>query len=235
MKKKNTGIIVSIVIVLAFVALVVGNCLLFVRNQQKLQAEAWARMFQEYYDMKVANFEEENKTLTDVDVLFLGDSLTDGYDVNAYYPQYNVANRGIGGDTTYGLERRLQVSAYDLNPKVIVMLIGANNLSSMLENYESIVTNLKQNLPNAKIIILSICPAGGDQIWRNPHALENNVELQAIAERQGCTYVDMFPILLDPDANELRASYTIEGLHFTAEGYEAITAALTPIIETALN
>ncbi|MBO4380571.1 MAG: hypothetical protein J5815_00275 [Clostridia bacterium] len=234
MKKKVVCIVVSILIALAFVALIVGNCLLFVRLQDKQKQEAWAEFFREYYNNKVAQYEEENPTLHDVDVVFLGDSLTDGYDVNSYYAQFNVANRGIGADTTFGLERRLKVSAYDVNPKVVVMLIGANNLDTMLNNYERIVVSLKQNLPDAKIVLLSICPTSGSQAWRNPIALEKNVEVEAIAGRQGCTYVDMFPILLDPDTDELRESYTIEGLHFTPEGYEVITAALTPILTDLL-
>lgn len=228
--KKRVVILASILIALAFVALIVCNCLLFVRFQDKQKQESWAEFFREYYNNKVAQYEEENKTLHDVDIVFLGDSLTDGYDVGAYYPQFNVANRGIGGDTTDGLEARLKVSAYDVNPKIVVMLIGANNLDTMLNNYERIVVNLKQNLPDAKIVLLSICPTSGSQAWRNPIALENNAEIEAIAGRQDCIYVDMFPILLAPDTNELRESYTIEGLHFTAEGYEVITAALTPIL-----
>ena len=228
--KKKIVILASILIALAFVALIVGNCLLFQRAQQKQREDDWIVFIKQYYNDKVAQYEAENPTLEDVDVVFLGDSLTDGYDVDAYYPQFNVANRGIGADTTFGLERRLKVSAYDIDPKVVVILIGANNLDTMLDNYERIVTGIKQNLPNAKIVLLSICPTSGSQAWRNPIALENNVEIEAIAGRQGCTYVDMFPILLDPDTDELRESYTIEGLHFTAEGYEVITAALTPIL-----
>ena len=72
---------------------------------------------------------EENATYEDyeVDIAFIGDSLTDGYDVKAYYPDFLVSNRGIGGDTTFDLEGRIQVSLYDLKPKVVVMLIGNSN------------------------------------------------------------------------------------------------------------
>ena len=86
----------------------------------------------------------------------LGDSLTEGYDIVKFYPYYKVVNRGIGGDTTFDLEKRLKVSAYDLKPKVLVMLIGANNFKTMFNNYERMVSSIKENLPNTEIVLLSL-------------------------------------------------------------------------------
>ena len=107
------------------------------------EIKEWRQTIADYYAMKVAMYAEENEKYDDyeVDVAFLGDSLTDGYDLSRYYPQYITANRGIGGDTTFDLESRLQISVYDLKPKVVVMLIGANNMDTMFENYENILIN----------------------------------------------------------------------------------------------
>lgn len=66
-----------------------------------------------------------------MDVAFIGYSLTDRYDLEEYYPQYVTANRGINGDTTFDIEKRLQISLYNLKPKVAVMLIGVNNPDTM--------------------------------------------------------------------------------------------------------
>mgnify|MGYP003297907874 CR=1 FL=1 len=129
------------------------------REEEKLQEAVRA-----YRAAKLEQYEQENAEYDDyeVDVAFIGDSLTDGYDLAKYYPQYITANRGIGGDTTFGLEERLQVSLYDLKPKVVVMLIGANNMDSMLENYESILKGLQENLPESKIVLLSLTAMGGE-------------------------------------------------------------------------
>ncbi|MBQ4273819.1 MAG: hypothetical protein IJB94_02465, partial [Clostridia bacterium] len=139
-------------LVLAFVALAIlyfAKILPEKREEEKLQEAVRA-----YRAAKLEQYEQENAEYDDyeVDVAFIGDSLTDGYDLAKYYPQYVTANRGIGGDTTFGLEERLQVSLYDLKPKVVVMLIGANNMDSMLENYESILKGLQENLPESKIV-----------------------------------------------------------------------------------
>ena len=101
-----------------------------------------------YRAQKFATYEEENARYEDfeVDVAFLGDSLTDGYDVATYYPQYLVSNRGIGGETTVGLKERIKLSLYDLSPKVAVMLIGANNIDTMLDS-DIVVSRKRVILP----------------------------------------------------------------------------------------
>ena len=182
-------------------------------------------------------YEKENSTLEPfcMDVAFIGDSLTDMYDVAKYYPDLNVTNRGIGGDTTFDLEGRLQVSLYDVQPKVVVMLIGANNFSTMFENYEDILEGFKENLPNSKVILLSLTSMGGD-VW-GPHnhlAAFNNVKIKALAEKYGFEYVDLFTPLMDMDTQEIYPEYTIDGGHFTDKGYEVVTAEVRPTIDRVL-
>lgn len=233
MNKKLT-IIVSIILVLGLISASIGIGYYYGVYEKSIQKETH-NIFYDYYVAKVAQFKEDNKTLGEVDVAFLGDSLTDGYPVQDWYPQYKVVNRGIGADSTWGLEERLDCSAYDVNPKVIVLLIGINNLDTMLQNYERIVQKIKQNLPNTKIIIESLTPESGDFAFRNPQAISNNVKVKDIAQRNGCTFVDMYTQLLDPNTNELKLEYTIEGLHFTPQGYEKITGVLTPVISSLLG
>ncbi len=233
--KKNLLVFVPFLIIVVFIGLIALNCVFFVKDREKQQKAAEiAALFKAYYDMKVASYEEENPTLENVDVAFLGDSLTDGYDVKSYYPDLNVVNRGIGGDTTFGLENRLQVSAYDVNPKVIVMLIGANNIYTMFQNYERIVQSLRSHLPNTKIILISLSPLGANFADRNDTVISNNVEIQNIASRNGCTYVDIHSILRNPETGQMYDEYTIEGLHFSAEGYVVITNTLRPVIDSLL-
>ena len=124
------GSILSIALIAVFIWLF-GFHLPKIEKDKKQQ-----QLVKEYYDNKLNLYQQENDKYNDyeVDVVFLGDSLTDGYNLELYYPDYVVSNRGIGGETTHGLEERLKVSAYDLKPKVVVMLIGGNNLNTMFEN-----------------------------------------------------------------------------------------------------
>ena len=235
--KKAKLVLLLIGVVLA-IALILGGVYIFgfYLPEKKEQAE-FHRLMQEYYDQKLALYEAENQTYADyeVDVAFIGDSLTDGYDVAQYYPQYTVVNRGIGGDTTHGVEERLQVSLYDLKPKVVVMLIGANNMSTMFENYERILLGLKDNLPNTKVILVSLTAMGGSWGHKNQLATYNNVTIKKLAAKYGFTFIDLFTPLFDETTGEIYASYTTDGGHLTAEGYEVFTATVAPIIQQLLE
>lgn len=195
------------------------------------------QMIKEYRDAKIKLYISENNEYDDyeVDVAFLGDSLTDGYDVKSYYPDYLVVNRGIGGDTTFDLENRLQVSLYDLKPKVIVMLIGANNFKTMFDNYENILKGFQQHVPNSKVILLSLTSMSKEWGKNNNIAKENNIKIQQLATKYNYEFIDLYNPLLNPTTNEIYEEYTTDGGHLTPKGYEVLTKCITPIIKQQLD
>lgn len=220
-------------------ALVIGAVVLFALILPKQrEREEHARLVQQYREAKLEQYRQENAAYEDyqVEVAFLGDSLTDLYDLETYYPQYVTSNRGIGGDTTFDLEARLQVSVYDLKPQVAVMLIGANNADTMLDNYESILIGLQENLPDTRIVLLSMTAMGGEY-WgsKNQQAAYNNVSIKLLAEKYGFAFVDLFSPLYDVSIGEVYDGYTVDGGHFTPEGYAAVTAQITPILQELLG
>lgn len=234
MKKK---IILLLGILLGIAAVCGALYYFFVARPAMEETEAQKQLIAQYYADKLARYQQENEAYADyeVDVAFLGDSLTDGCDLSVYYPQYKTANRGIGGETTIGLEERMQVSAYDLKPKVVVMLIGGNNLYTMFENYEQILKGLQTNLPDTKVILVSLTSMGRDWAHKNTQAAYNNVKIRLLAEQYGFAYVDVFSPLLDMQTNEIRAEYTTDGAHLTHLGYEVLRDAITPAIDAALD
>ena len=205
---------------------------------KKAEEEEFLQQIAQYRESKMALYNEENQKYTDyeVDAAFLGDSLTDGYDLPKFYPQYTVTNRGIGGDTTVDLEGRLKTSVYDLKPKVAIMLIGANNPDTMFENYESILVGLRDNLPKTKIIILSMTSMGGEH-WgkHNKTAAYNNVKIKMLAEKYGFEFVDLYSPLLNLETGEIYTEYTTDGGHLTDKGYEVLTREITPVLEAQLS
>ena len=205
---------------------------------QKRTQEDFARDMAAYRSAKMEQYRQENEQYEDyaVEVAFLGDSLTDGYDLAKYYPQYVTVNRGIGGDTTFDLESRLQTSVYDLKPQVVVMLIGANNMDTMFENYESILQGLHKNLPETKVVLLSLTAMGGEHWGRkNQLAAYNNVTIKLLAQKYGYTFVDLYSPLYDVTIREVYAGYTVDGGHFTHEGYVVLTEQITPVLQTLLG
>lgn len=236
MKKK----IIIITAICVSLALIIAAILaLFLRVIPEMERAREEREFfeflQQYYKDKSASFAEENKTLGEVDVAFIGDSLTDGYDLKKYYPDMTVINRGIGGDTTHGVLARLDTSVIEPAPRVVVMMIGTNNLGDMFTDYEDILAELKSELPDTHVVLLSIPPASGDYVQRNGQIAINNVKIESLAEKYGYAYVDVFTPLFDFERDELRAEYTTDGIHFTPLGYEVITAEVKPVLEDLLS
>lgn len=234
---KKAWCMVGVCVVCA--VLVIGTVLYFaVALPKQKEQEKLAQMVQQYRDAKMEQYRRENESFADyeVEVAFLGDSMTDGYDLAKYYPQYVTANRGIGGDTTFTLEERLQVSVYDLKPQVLVMLIGANNVDTMLNNYESILVGLQENLPDTKVVLLSLTAMGGEY-WgsKNQLAAYNNVSIKLLAEKYGFTFVDLYSPLYDVSIGEVYAGYTSDGGHLTHEGYTVVTAQITPVLKELLG
>ncbi len=238
MTKKKLPVTISILALCAVIAVVIVVFTVVLPQQEAQEQERLAEAIKQYYANKLARYQEENAQYADyeVDVAFLGDSLTDLYDVETYYPEFVVVNRGISGETTIGLEKRLQVSVYDLKPKVVVMLIGANNMDTMFSNYEDILIGLRDNLPETKVVILSLTAMGGDY-WgkKNPLASANNVQIKELAEKYNYYFIDLYNPLLDVNTGEVYEGYTIDGGHFTSKGYEVVTSLIKPTLAEILD
>ena len=191
----------------------------------------------EYREAKLTKYREENDSYADyeVDVAFIGDSLTDGYDLQKHYPDVVTVNRGIGGDTTFDLEERLGLSLYDLKPKVAVMLIGANNFSTMFDNYERILKGFVENIPNTRIVLLSLTSMSGEWGKNNQLAAYNNVKIKMLSEQYGFEYIDLYSALMNLKTGEIYPEYTTDGGHLTEAGYAVITAKVTPVIKELLK
>ena len=237
MKKKMKIILLCVCALLAVGGIVAASIVLprYVKDQ-KIK-----KLTEEYYNTKVDSFEKENPTLNNVDIVFLGDSLTDGCDLEKYYPLYTAVNRGISGDTSDGLLNRLKVSAYDVEPTGVVLLIGVNDISrgvkpsELYENYEKIITGLKENLPDTIIIWCSMTALGGKSAKYNDTVIICNQKIKLLAEKYDCVFVDLFTPLCDADSREIREEYTVDGTHLTDAGYQVITREIKKALEEYLG
>ena len=232
-------IIISSVLLVAVAAFLLVWFLHFLPERDK---DERTRLVEEYRAAKRARYAEENASLMDAEkyVLFLGDSLTDGCDVAHYYPGFHTLNRGIGGDRTYDVLDRMQVSVYDAKPSVVVLLIGGNNvlagedLHKTAAEYEEILKGIEEHLPETKVVVLSLTSMGGKCAVKNPDAALLNYKIKDLAAGYGYSFVDVFTPLFDPETMEICAEYTSDGAHLTDAGYRALSAAVTPAIKAAL-
>ncbi|MDI6453112.1 GDSL-type esterase/lipase family protein [Peloplasma aerotolerans] len=187
------------------------------------------------FDHKINAFNIQNTFIEKGGIVFVGDSITQDYNVYEYFHGLNVYNRGIGGDTTKGLLSRLHLSIFDLEPKIVVILIGTNDfalLKTTVEevymNIELIVKKIKIKLPKTKIILQSVYPVNETLSPMTVLPRKNEIIRKLndlLSQIKDVEYVQLFDLLID-EHGQLNKKYTVEGLHINEQGYALITKTL---------
>ncbi|RWY53686.1 GDSL-type esterase/lipase family protein [Mucilaginibacter gilvus] len=162
-------------------------------------------------------------------IIFLGNSITEMGNWGKLLKDTTVLNRGIGGDITYGLLKRLD-DITDREPKKLFILIGINDIgkdipdSVIAYNYFKIVKQVHAKSPGTKIFVQSILPlnplhAGFPQHYdKTQHIPIVNAMLKANATAMNYTYIALTPLFTDKNGR-LKDEYTFEGLHLRPEAY----------------
>lgn len=202
-----------------------------------MSVAAWDKMHAE--DVLAAQFDQ-------VDVLFVGDSITAGWDWSIWEKNFKplkAANFGIGGDNTGNVLWRLQHGAVgNIQPKLIVLLIGVNNIGGMQESPEQAatgVTKVVQQLqlawPHSKILLNAVFPF--DQDAKSPNRSKVN-QLNKIIAKLGnnktIIFKDYGPLLLQKDGS-ISPDIMADFLHPTPKGYQVWADAMTPDIQQLLQ
>jgi len=188
-----------------------------------------------------------------IDILFLGDSITDGWRNrgsnvwNQYYAPRHAANFGISGDRTQHVLWRMDHGELDgIKPKVVVLMIGTNNtgnendhktprntIPEIIEGVQAIVRELGAKLPDSKILLLAIFPRGKlDDPQRAQVALVNTV-IAKLDDGQKVRFLDIAPKFLEIDGT-LPASIMPDLLHPNEQGYRIWAEAMEPTLAEML-
>jgi lysophospholipase L1-like esterase len=178
-------------------------------------------------------------------IVFLGDSITEFFRVNEFFPGAYVINRGIGSDTTEGVLKRLPESVYNLSPSKVFILIGTNDIAqkeseqSIIGHIWEIITRIQENCPETQVYLQSIYPVSlekNKKIRRNYVAPRDNEIIRSINEKlrimageKGISYIDIYSFLVNEEGN-IHLEYTVEGLHLTICGSHKVAELLMPFV-----
>ncbi len=190
------------------------------------------------------SYEKQLKELSDyyTTYLFLGDSITDFYDLDKYFEGMPVVNSGISGDTTLDILDNMKERVYDYKPDKVILLIGTNDLihnisvEEVISNIEEIITKIKENEPKADIYVQSIYPVNDNldeemvSVRDNEDIMKINDSIEKYCQDHDCTYINMYDLLTDEDGN-FNEEYTEDGLHPNDKCYEVITKELKKYLD----
>ncbi|UYY75804.1 GDSL-type esterase/lipase family protein [Sphingomonas sp. R1] len=182
-------------------------------------------------------------------VVFLGDSITDGWDLAKSFPGKPYVNRGIGSQVTAQMLVRFEQDVVALRPRVVVILGGVNDVTGFLqaESAESITANIEAMADIAAahgiaVVLCSILPVNDySDAARNVVAERKPAELRAIndalralARRRHFAFADYAAALADA-RGRMRRELTTDGIHPLPAGYALMTPIATKAIAWSLT
>lgn len=199
-------------------------------------------------EQKHSTFYYQRATLFEVlptsksDIIFLGNSITNGGEWAELLRNPHAKNRGISGDTTQGVLDRLSTITKG-KPSKIFLLIGTNDLSrgksvdEVAKNVEKIVERVKRESPKTKLYVQSVFPVNPKfnkflgHMNRQKDIAALNAKIKAIAARHGVTYIDVYKSLVLPSTDVMNPEYTNDGLHLLGKGYQKWVDVLKPYLK----
>lgn len=176
------------------------------------------------------------------DIVFVGNSITDGCEWSELFGRRRVLNRGISGDRAEWLLDRLDPILAG-RPRKVFLMIGTNDLAAgrtpaeVAADVATLIDRFAAASPRTRIYVQSILPVNDrdipDASWghwkRKAEIAETNRLVEALCRERGVVYVDLASRLMD-GTGLLDKRYTNDGLHLTGEGYLVWRDAVMPYI-----
>jgi lysophospholipase L1-like esterase len=191
----------------------------------------WGALFKMHWQNRVRAFSEQTQAWQNV--VLLGDSITEGFDVAKFFPGRRILNRGIGADVIgnalppddpRGVLQRLDCSIFNCSATDVFILIGINDLNSgrtvdvMEDGYRDLLSRLKAGAPRLKVHVQSLLPTRGDHDRQNEPVRQFNKQLKKLSEEYGYDFIDLHALMVDGQG-QLKTEFTPDGLHLNDAAY----------------
>lgn len=183
--------------------------------------------YNEFYYQRNSLFEV--LPVSNDDIVFFGNSLTNGCEWHELFDNPHVKNRGISSDVIQGLYDRCEVMLKG-QPRKIFLLCGVNDISHNLTAdsigvaMEKLIVRIKELSPATEIYLQSLLPINNDfkrykaMIGKEDTIVECNKRFKEIAKRQAVTWIDLYSKFVDEEGKMPR-KYTNDGLHLLGPAY----------------
>lgn len=199
-------------------------------------------------ESKYSTFYYQRATLFEVlpitsdDIVFVGNSITNGAEWGELFQNPHVKNRGISGDVCQGVYDRLD-AVLKGKPAKLFLLIGINDINrgvpadTIVRRIGKIIDKVKRDSPCTKFYLQSVLPVtehygmfqGHTSRWQEVPRV--NAGLRRLAEHEHVTYVDLYSYFVDPQTDRMDIRYTNDGLHLLGTGYLKWVEIVKPYVE----
>ncbi|NCB07453.1 MAG: sialate O-acetylesterase [Bacteroidia bacterium] len=196
--------------------------------------------FGTYYNQRLTLFEKLPDTKGEI--IFLGNSITDGSEWCELLGSPKVKNRGISGDTSEGVLFRLKEVTRS-KPAKVFLLIGINDLSisvskdTVFSNICKIADQIRKDSPRTKVYIQSILPVNDSfGLFKNhtnktEEVIWVNAQLKAWCITENVNFVDLYNRFKLPDSEKINPNYSNDGLHLLGDGYLLWAEIIKPLLK----
>jgi lysophospholipase L1-like esterase len=186
------------------------------------------RHYSTFYYQRATLF--ESLPVSSKDIVFLGNSITNGGEWSELFNDKHIKNRGISGDMAMGVYDRLDPILKG-KPAKIFLLIGINDLArgtsvdSIVMKIGLIVQKIKKDSPGTKLYIQSVLPVTDQYKMFGSHTSRAsdipvlNEMLNKLSENEKVIYVDLYTHFADNETGKMKSEYTNDGLHLLGNGY----------------
>lgn len=213
----------------AFDKLILAACLSFL-SVMDCDAQSTAvdsSYMNSHYDLRLDFFRKMPDKKREI--VFLGNSLTEGGKWQELIRNKHVINRGISGDVSYGLLARLD-EVLSSKPAKIFLLCGINDMKRgtsddlILSNIRKIADRVKSQSPHTKLLIQSLLPVNESMLPASYSNINNakidefNHRLDSMCLQIDVNYIDLHPVFEDQEGS-LRKELCIDGLHLRQASY----------------
>jgi lysophospholipase L1-like esterase len=169
-------------------------------------------------------------------ILFIGSSSFNFWkDMQEYFPDHTVINRGFGGSSLPDVIRYADEIIYPYEPKQVVIYCGENDLAVenatpeiVLNRVKTLVSMIRRRLKGIPIAYVSIKPSPSRAHLMPVMVRANRMIKEYLAKQQKAVFIDVYSKMLQPDGKPINDIFIDDNLHMNAKGYAIWKQAITP-------
>jgi lysophospholipase L1-like esterase len=172
-------------------------------------------------------------------ILLIGSSsFTMWKDVQEYFPNYTIINRGFGGSELKDQLRYVKEIVYPYQPKQIIIYCGENDLASsdtvtakmVFKRFTQLYYLLKNKLPNVSIIYVSMKPSPSRQLLMGKMREGNTLIRNFLKTKKKTGFVDVYKEMIDDEGKPVAELFLEDNLHMNKQGYAIWKKAIEPFL-----